>query len=183
MALANLANTPNVKIIELTGRSAIEGLKDQVLLRDPAKRKGGRAPDPDKGINGTPGVKTGASDSAWIRDVLALSNPDELVIVSSDRDVSAAFVAWNRQVPELRTLTDLRPTFFDFTVDDGHARSAIVRYLRDRLPVQLGRDVIDVGRIVGLEAAYTRSRDDDGTSLGSYGASVTDLVALLNLIE
>ncbi|MFH9016123.1 hypothetical protein ACH4C6_32680 [Streptomyces sp. NPDC017943] len=177
-ALANLASTPNVKIIDLTGRSAIEGLKDQVLLRDPGKRKGGRAPDPDKNIKGVPGVKSGASDSAWIRDVLTLADPDEIVIVSSDRDVSAAFVAWNRQVPELRSLSELRPTLFDFTVDDGHARSAIVRYLRERLPAQLEWNEIDIGRIVGLEAAYTRARDGDGTSLSSYGASVTNLVAL-----
>ncbi|GAA3372131.1 hypothetical protein GCM10017744_102390 [Streptomyces antimycoticus] len=180
-ALANLANTPNVKIIELSGRSAIEGLKDQVLLRDPAKRKGGRAPDPEKGIKGVTGIKTGASDSAWIRDVLALAAPDEVVIVSSDRDVSAAFEAWNKQIPELRSLTELRPTFFDFTVDDGHARSAIVRYLRERIPAQVERDGIDIGRIVGLEAAYTATRDGDGTSLSSYGASVTGLVALAGI--
>ncbi|MGO1025729.1 hypothetical protein ACTOXX_34715 [Streptomyces rubiginosohelvolus] len=180
-ALANLTNTPNVRIIKLTGQSAIEGLKDQVLLRAPAKRKGARAPDPDTGTKGTSGHKTGASDSAWIRDVLALANPDEVVIVSKDRDVSASFEAWNKPVPELRSLAELRPTFFDFTVDDGYARSAIVRYLRERIPAPLDRDTIDIGRIVGLEAAYARTRDGDGTSLSSYGASVTDLVALAGI--
>ncbi len=173
--LANVAKIPNVRIIELTGRSAIEGLKDQVLVRDPAKRKG--ATETDK-----KGVKTGASDSAWIRDILSLADPDEVLIVSKDRDVPAAFTAWNKPVPELRALNELRPMLFDFTVDDGHARFAIARYLRGRLPAgQLDEDALDIGRIVGLEAAYTSTRDGDGTSLSSYGASVTDLVALAGI--
>ncbi|MFJ7164144.1 hypothetical protein ACIQUV_01390 [Streptomyces globosus] len=176
--LANLAKIPNVEIIELTGRSAIEGLKDQVLLRSPAKLKGARAADPSTGEKESRGVKTGASDSAWIRDVLERAAPDEIVIVSGDRDVLAAFTAWNKSAPEMRRLEDLRPTLFDFTVDDGHARSAIIRYLRDQLPAQLDSDPIGIGRIEGLERAYARTRDGDGTSMSSYGASVTYLLAL-----
>ncbi|WP_129286744.1 hypothetical protein [Streptomyces sp. GZWMJZ-114] len=104
--------------------------------------------------------------------------PDEIVIVSGDRDVLAAFTAWNKSAPEMRRLEDLRPTLFDFTVDDGHARSAIIRYLRDQLPAQLDSDPIGIGRIEGLERVYARTRDGDGTSMSSYGASVTHLLAL-----
>ncbi|MER5966881.1 hypothetical protein [Streptomyces sp. NPDC002057] len=182
-ALANLAKIPNVKIIELTGRGAIEGLKDQVLLRPPAKLKGGKGSTPDagRGDNDSRGVKTGASDSAWIRDVLDLADSDEILIVSADRDVLAAFRAWNKPVPKTRSLVDLKPTLFDFTVDDGHARSAIIRYLREQLPTQLDSDVIDIGRIEGLERAYMHTRDGDGTSVSSYGASVTHLLALAGI--
>ncbi|UKL04204.1 hypothetical protein [Streptomyces sp. NBU3104] len=169
--LATLEKIPHVRIIELTGPSAIEGLRDQVLLRAPAKRKNGKTPDD--------GVKTGASDSAWIRDVLTLANPDEILIVSKDRDVRAAFEAWDKPLPVLRPLAEVRPTLFDFTVDDGHARAAIVRYLRERLPSgRLDEGTLDVGRIVGLESAWAQL--DDG-GLGSSAASVTELVALAGI--
>ncbi|GHG13537.1 hypothetical protein ACFFSH_31790 [Streptomyces filamentosus] len=174
--LENLAKIPNVKIIKLTGRSAIEGLKDQVLLRPPAKRKG--AKDPAEAI------KTGASDSAWLRDILELADPDEVLIVTSDGDVRAAFEAWKKPVPNLRKLEELRPTLFDLSVDDGHARSAIIRYLTARLPAdQQDEDALDIGRIVGLEAAFTRKleEEDTGLSPSSYGASVTGLVALAGI--
>lgn len=175
--LENLAKIPNVKVIKLTGRSAIEGLKDQVLLRPPAKHKG--AEDPAKA------TKTGASDSAWLRDVLELADPDEILIVTSDGDVRAAFEAWNKPVPNLRTLAELRPTLFDLSVDDGHARSAIIRYLTARLPTdQQDEDALDIGRIVGLEASFTRKLEEEDTGLSSpssYGASVTGLVALAGI--
>lgn len=172
--LGNLAKIPNVKVIKLTGRSAIEGLKDQVLLRPPAKLKGAEA------------TKTGASDSAWLRDVLELAHPDEILIVTSDGDVRAAFEAWNKPVPNLRTLAELRPTLFDLSVDDGHARSAIIRYLTAHLPAdqQDKEDALDIGRIVGLEAAFTRKLEEEDTGLSSassYGASVTSLVALAGI--
>ncbi|MFB6514089.1 hypothetical protein ACFCW4_33125 [Streptomyces virginiae] len=175
--LENLAKISNVKIIKLTGRSAIEGLKDQVLLRPPAKRKG--AADPDEAI------KTGASDSAWLRDILELAAPDEVLIITSDGDVRAAFEAWKKPVPNLRKLEELRPTLFDLSVDDGHARSAIIRYLTARLPAdQQEEDALDIGRIVGLEAAFTRKLEEEDTGLSSpssYGASVTGLVALAGI--
>jgi hypothetical protein len=175
--LENLAKMPNVKVIKLTGRSAIEGLKDQVLLRRPAKLKG--AEDLAKA------TKTGASDSAWLRDVLELADPDEVLIVTSDGDVRAAFEAWKKPVPNLRTLAELRPTLFDLSVDDGHARSAIIRYLTARLPAdQQDEDALDIGRIVGLEAAFTRKLEEENTGLNSpsgYGASVTGLVALAGI--
>ncbi|MBK3585231.1 hypothetical protein JHN49_16410 [Streptomyces sp. MBT57] len=154
--LANLAEIPNVRLIKLTGRSAMEGLKDQVLLRRPAKRKGGSI-DTAKGVktDTAKGVKTGASDSAWLRDVLELASPDEILIVTSDGDVPAAFEAWNTPTPNIRTMKELRPTLFDLKVDDGHTRTAIIRYLTAHLPAdQQGKDALDIGRIVGLEAAY-----------------------------
>ncbi|WP_328688003.1 hypothetical protein OHA74_53740 [Streptomyces phaeochromogenes] len=170
--LANLTAIPHVKVIELSGDNAAAALKDQVLQRAPAKLKGD--------------VKTGASDSAWLRDVLARVSPEEIVIVSSDRDVKRAFEAWDKPVPMILSREKLRPTLFDVTVDDGHARSSIVRYLLDRLPLDNvdgeGEGAgFDIGRIVGLESVIRReiTNADPGSSI--YGASVTRLVALAGL--
>ncbi|GHF77086.1 hypothetical protein GCM10018790_63990 [Kitasatospora xanthocidica] len=171
--LTNLSKIPGVKVIALTGRSAVEGLKDQVLLRRPAKTKG----------EGDKATKTGASDSAWLRDVFDLAEPDEILIVTSDGDVQAACEAWGKPVPNLRSLAQLRSTLFDFKVDDGHARTAIIRYLTERLPIdQTDQDALDIGRISGLEAAYAAKLEDrdDGTA-SVYGAEVTELVALAGI--
>lgn len=89
--LANLSAIPHVKVIALTGPSAVEGLKDQILQRPPAKTKRGNDP--------TTGTKMGASDSDWLRDVLQLAEPDEILIVTSDKDVPAAFKAWAYPCP------------------------------------------------------------------------------------
>jgi hypothetical protein len=176
--LANLSAIPHVKTIPLTGPSAVEGLKDQVLQRKPAKTKGG--------AEGKPGVKTGASDSAWLRDVLNLTSPGEILIVGADRDISAAFDAWNKPLPLIRTLDKLRPTLFDVTVDDGHAQAFIVRHLMRQLPADaLDSDGtgFDIGHVTGLETAITNWTDGDGSSLSVYGASVTRLVALAGVGE
>lgn len=172
--LANLSAIPHVKIINLSGASAAAALKDQVLQHEPAKLKGD--------------VKTGASDSAWLRDVLDRASSEQIVIVSSDGDVKRAFTAWNKPVPLILRRDKLRPTLFDVTVDDGHAQSSIVRYLLSRLPVGNldGEDEdagFDIGPILGLESAIAHERDGDGTSLSAYGASVSRLVALAGLYD
>ncbi|MCZ2528252.1 hypothetical protein, partial [Streptomyces sp. HB2AG] len=172
--LANLSAIPHVKIIELSGASAAAALKDQVLQHEPAKLKGD--------------VKTGASDSAWLRDVLDRASPEQIVIISSDGDVKRAFAAWNKPVPLILRREQLRPTLFDVTVDDGHVQSSIVRYLLSRLPVSNlnGEDEdagFDIGPILGLESAIAHERDGDGAGLSIYGASVSRLVALAGIYE
>ncbi|MER5638204.1 hypothetical protein ABT095_14745 [Kitasatospora sp. NPDC002227] len=170
-ALENLAGIPHVRVIEMTGLSAIEGLKDQVLLREPAKLKGETAK--------TRGHKTGASDSAWIRDVLALADPDEILIISSDKDVKTAFRAWNKPEPTTRALHELLPTLFHLVVDDGSARIAILRYLLTQLErATADGGQLDLGRIDGLEASIVRDWDGDSPRPNTYGAAVTNILAV-----
>ncbi|WP_134656343.1 hypothetical protein [Streptomyces sp. H23] len=178
--LDNLSAIPHTRIISLTGSSAVEGLKDQVLQRKPAKTKGGTPEKPGSA------VKTGASDSAWLRDVLNLASPEKLLIIGADKDVDAAFREWNKPMPLIRTLDKVRPTLFDVTVDDGHAQAAIARHLLRQLPADtLDSDGtgFDIGHITGLETAITSKTDGDGSSLSVYGASVTRLVALAGVGE
>ncbi|MGW2104381.1 hypothetical protein ACWCPX_43370 [Streptomyces olivaceoviridis] len=178
--LGNLSAIPHVRIVKLTGSSAVEGLKDQVLQRKPAKTKGGTPEKPGSA------VKTGASDSAWLRDVLDLAPPERILIVGADKDVDAAFKAWGKPMPLIRTLDKLRATLFDVTVDDGHAQAAIARHLVSRLPADTfdsDGTGFDIGHITGLESAITHSTDGDGSSLSVYGASVTRLLALAGVGE
>ncbi|GAA3909182.1 hypothetical protein GCM10023084_71780 [Streptomyces lacrimifluminis] len=170
--LANLNAIPHVKVIELSGDSAAAALKDQVLLQAPAKAKGD--------------VKTGASDSAWLRDVLTRVSPEEIVIISSDGDVRRAFEAWCQPVPLILSREKLRPTLFDVTVDDGHAQAAIVRYLLNRLPTdnldgESAGAGFDIGRVSGLDSVVRREIAVTGPSLNIYGPSVTRLVALAGI--
>lgn len=67
-----LAAIPNVQIIPVSGESAIDGLRDQVLQTGPGSTK--------------QGVKTGAADSAWVRDVLHAvgGDPAKVIFVSGD---------------------------------------------------------------------------------------------------
>ena len=82
---------PGVKIIELDPQEARAALRDQVLAIPPGER-----------VTTTHGsVKTGASDSAWIRAVhrAAENDADRYVILSADSDVAAAFKQWAWTAP------------------------------------------------------------------------------------
>jgi hypothetical protein len=77
--LKTCAAIPNVVTIEMTGESAIAGLRDQILGTGPGT------------VND--GVPTGAADSSWVRDAFdrAGNDPHAVVFLScNDRDVVAA---------------------------------------------------------------------------------------------
>ena len=78
--LEGLEAVAHLAVIPLPPESALLALKDQILLIPPGRRKGD--------------VKTGASDSAWLRAVLEEvdGDPARLLLVSQDKDVKAAFV-------------------------------------------------------------------------------------------
>jgi len=75
------------------------------------------------------GVKTGASDSAWLRDVLDRAEGDvaRLLFVSEDNDLRAALAAWQYAEPLTRSLKDLLATLFVVTVDSGAATPVLLR--------------------------------------------------------
>jgi hypothetical protein len=71
------------------------GLRDQILQLAPGRRK--------------EGVKTGASDSAWLWDVLDRTERDvaRVLFISEDKDLRAALAAWQYAEPLTRSLKDL----------------------------------------------------------------------------
>ncbi|OBK67141.1 hypothetical protein A5653_17565 [Mycobacterium colombiense] len=67
------AAIPNVVIIEMTGESAVAGLRDQILGTGPGTVDHG--------------VRTGASDSSWVRDLFDRASGDPRAIVFLSRNV------------------------------------------------------------------------------------------------
>jgi hypothetical protein len=120
---------PLIVLVELSGESARSGIKDQILLHPPAKEKS------------TPAVKTGASDSAWLRDVIARAegDPSRLLFLSSDHDIETAFTAWNLGSPLLCSRDEIRDRLFDSVPAAIEDEWNIARYLVKRLPEDTAR--------------------------------------------
>lgn len=80
--LKTCADIPNVTIIELDGKSAMAGLRDQILGKGAGSVKAG--------------VRTGAADSAWVRGAFdrADNNPRSIVFLTdNDDDVAKTALA------------------------------------------------------------------------------------------
>ncbi|WP_148315118.1 hypothetical protein [Streptomyces sp. CCM_MD2014] len=120
---------PSLRVLQLDGDVAIEALKDQVLQRKPAKVR-------DK-------VKTGASDSAWLRQVLKTANndPGKFVIVGSDADVYKAFETWGLAKPTMVPLRNLQGALFVLSEPDADLVEKISGFLRATVgsPLEGGR--------------------------------------------
>jgi hypothetical protein len=123
------------------------GLRDQILQLAPGCRK--------------EGVKTGASDSAWLRDVLDRTERDvaRLLFISEDKDLRAALAAWQYAEPLTRSLKDLLATLFVVTVDSGAATQVLLRYLLDILPAEQGANVFDIGEAPDLQSVVEQIID------------------------
>jgi hypothetical protein len=138
---------PSVRIITLDGDLAVEALRDQVQIRPPANKKSD--------------VKTGAADSAWIRQVLraADNDIDSFVIVGTDADVYDAFKGWSLPKPHMVPLRALQATLFVLEAPSDETKDALVRFLQG---------------MVGQPLKAGRTPDEDLT-LGQVGV-LTDLV-------
>jgi hypothetical protein len=71
-------STPNVVVLDMSGDAAIAGIRDQILGLGAGK--------------GKPGLRTGASDSSWVRDALtkAADEPRRIVFISKNaKDILA----------------------------------------------------------------------------------------------
>lgn len=125
--LDRLERIPHVEVVPLTGETAIEGLKDQILQRLPAKTKTDQE------------VKTGGSDSAWLRDVIAKASgaAEELLFLSEDKDIEVAYQEWGHPPPILRSRRDIRGSLFEYVPASIEDTWLVVQYLVDRMPLDL----------------------------------------------
>ncbi|MYX84748.1 MULTISPECIES: hypothetical protein [unclassified Streptomyces] len=123
-ALRSLA--PSVRILELDGDLAVEALRDQVQIRSPAKKKSD--------------VKTGAADSAWLRQVLrtADNKVDSFVIVGADADVYQAFSSWGLPKPHMVPLHALHESLFVVKAPSEEIRNTVVEFLQGVVGLPLG---------------------------------------------
>lgn len=123
------ALAPSVRILELDGDLAAAALRDQVQINPPAKKKSD--------------VKTGASDSAWIRQVLRAADDDvdSFVIVGADADVYQAFAGWGLPKPHMVPLRSLPESLFVLSAPSEEIRNTVVEFLQGvvGLPLKAGR--------------------------------------------
>ena len=124
--LARLSASALIDIVPLTGPSAIEGLKDQVFKRPPGKTKGD-------------GVKTGGSDSAWLRTVLDKVDGQghKLLFLSQDGDIAAAFAQWGQQPPLMCARDQVRNRLIPTEPASSEEIALITRHLAERVPENL----------------------------------------------
>ncbi|MEU6012152.1 hypothetical protein [Streptomyces sp. NPDC047453] len=154
-----------LRVLQLDGDVAVEALKDQVLQRAPAKPRDG--------------VKTGASDSAWLRQVLktAGDDPDQFVIVGSDRDVYKAFEAWKRGKPWMVPLRDLQEALFVLDEPDDSVVQKIATFLRSLVGSPLKAGGTPDGRLVLGEVKDLAGLVDDWQSDRIHDVSLVQLEA------
>ncbi|WP_285629367.1 hypothetical protein [Actinoallomurus iriomotensis] len=168
--LDRLKAIPYVEVVSLSGESALEGLRDQVLQRPPAKKKSE--------------VKTGGSDSAWLRTVLAKVGgaADALLFLSSDGDIKRAYEAWGHPPPLLCSVRDIRGSLFEYLPASVEDEWLIAESLVGRMPIDLRASTSEIDRaiidsVVGLTAALRYHPDDEGIT----AAHLTRLTALAGL--
>lgn len=171
--LQALAAVPHVEIVALTGENAVQGLKDQILRRPPAKTKTDDA------------VKTGGSDSAWLRDALDKAGaPDRLLFLSEDKDLKQAFGQWGHAEPLMRTPSTIRASLFEdvpATVDD---QWLVASYLSSRVPIELEDAPALEGDLIGPSTVgLLDSLDLDWEEHGWTGGTLTKLTALAGLYD
>ncbi|WP_405593766.1 hypothetical protein OG741_37845 [Streptomyces sp. NBC_01410] len=140
---------PSVRIIALDGDLAVEAIRDQVQIRPPAKKKSD--------------VKTGAADSAWIRQVLRAADNDiaSFVIVGADADVYDAFRGWSLPKPHMVPLQALQGTLFVLEAPSNETKDALVRFLQGMVgqPLEAGRTP-DEDLTLGQVGVLTELVDD-----------------------
>jgi hypothetical protein len=172
--LESLAAVPHVTVIPLSPENALLAVKDQVLLVPPGRRKGD--------------VKTGASDSAWLRTVLDEVGGDtaRLLIVSDDKDIKAAFEEWKKDCPLMRRRGQIKATMSEFSLDEGRAESLIRHYLDSSLEDSFqaeGTLCWDIDAVSNLEGLIASSLEMDEPDTGLYGASLSRLTGLAGITD
>jgi hypothetical protein len=172
--LTRLATVPHLMVIPLSPQNALLAVKDQILLIPPGRRKSE--------------VKTGASDSAWLRSVLDKVDGDtgRLLIVSEDKDVEAAFEEWKKDCPPMRRRGQIKATMSEFTLDQGRAEDLIRQYLTTSLDDSSqgeGTLEFDVDAAPNLERLIASSLAEDEPDTALYAASLRRLTGLAGITD
>lgn len=124
-----LATVPNARMLPLSGEAAIAGLRDQILQTGPGATK--------------QGVKTGAADSAWVRDVMQAvgQDPAKVVFVTADiRGVRATCQDLGVTNPRILKEDALFRTLFAFDPAPSSATVLVTNYLQTAFSSALAAD-------------------------------------------
>lgn len=168
--LEKLRATPHVEIVPLTGGNAREGLRDQILQRPPARTKS------------VPPVKTGGSDSAWLRDVMANAGDrqEHLLYLSSDRDIERAYAQWGFKPPLLRNRGNIRDSLFEGMPVGIDETWLVAHYIVERVSFDHQATASD-DSLVDLPYGLLKALGLDRVENGVATAHLTRLTALAGL--
>ena len=95
------------------------------------------------------GVRTGAADGAWLRDVIgATDSPDSVVVVSDDAGIEKRLDAWAFEPPPLvRQWHHLRPSLFKYMQAPAAAAENVVRFARAAVEERAWAERLDLDKV------------------------------------
>jgi hypothetical protein len=170
-----------VRIVALSPEHALDALRDQILALPPAERV----------VAGNNAIKTGASDSAWIRAVHAeaAGESSTYIVLSNDNDVAIAYQHWGweapLQLPSVNAFSKLIEgvSFPELTPDRV---SAAVKCLLNETWEVVAFDLVDEGGVVrgalGEETGFLEVQlllDSIASVAGFADLSVVDRVGTI----
>lgn len=114
---------PNLRVIPTSGAAAVAGLRDQVLGTGPGST--------------AKGTKTGAVDSAWIRDAVSIvAHHGTLVFLTNNtKDVLSTFRSLGLGGPIVRNLSTLWKTIRDPDVPNNEQLLKLAAYVESQISV------------------------------------------------
>ncbi|MFI6425898.1 hypothetical protein [Promicromonospora sp. NPDC050880] len=179
---AQIAELDNVVVVPSTESGMRAGIRAQILLEPPGKRKGGNS--------SRSGTKTGAADMAAVHDVvdyvMKKNGPSGLAIISADKDIDAALaslgVDWAKRFADtgsaLESFEGLE--MMDLQGDDlALMIDAFTRYVVMRLP-----DDSEVAQRAGeLHGVVDLIADESPALEGRSvrGVSVTEVLGVVRI--
>lgn len=177
---AACAAVPNLIIVPLSGEAAIAGLRDQIQQSGPGTTKG----EADKQ------VKTGAADSAWVRDALARAggDPRAILIATANRgDVEATCEAIGVPAPVMCEMRNLPHLLSKFVPAPQYLTRLVTQALINWLPCSMLADPhsthdelsIDLGAV----QEWSGDVDDTGITLDSVEIRSLDALVWVRDVE
>lgn len=130
-----VAKVGPVVITEIPADFAREALRDQILGRPPAEKRGG--------------ARVGAADTAWLKEVLDALPPEGIAIVSDDGGISKRLEAWEVEgVVVAKDWHAMRKQVFTLTAAPAQIIEAVGAYVEAAIrggtwEEDLGIDAVD----------------------------------------
>jgi hypothetical protein len=171
--LASIEAIESVEILPCSPQAAREALYDQVTLRTPGRRE--------------KDVKTGAADSAWLRDVQekVAHDTSRYVLVTDDNDIEKAFRAWNLAPPRIfPNIWNLRRNFFAYALSPPEAISQCLAFLRDAINNRTWNESIEFRDISVTDTVlYAAFGDGDPSNFVSLDVEVDQVATVLGISD
>jgi hypothetical protein len=171
--IVDLANgiVEGLEVIQCTDEDAIEAIRDQITRRFPGRVRSG--------------VRTGASDSAWLRSLRRYSGwrNETYLVVSEDSDIKKAYRGWKETPPAIfSNPVTLREHLFLFGLAPDEVVLVCLRSIDQliasgELMDRLGLESVDDVRTI-IQKLMATERDLDIAEMSADIASITGIAGV-----